>query len=267
MFNLLRKIFNRRNRLASQKNYYRRFLTFNLPKEKVPGMRSLWLFRGVILVGLCMGLLATGWGSVGVAVGDERKDGGEIPLARSRTVPASIRQDMPKGVQTRFYGTCKVDGARYSLHLYGKKVKKEDYEEWESGLDVYVFTTKGGKRVCRIPLELTLDRYGPTFDKTDDGQEVELLWLEPERKKGPILAFTQMSRYVGVVVFPTGFPGKVYQGEWESPESGSYSYDYALGGPDKRGFITLEVDYLEEGMEKSKRISRHWNGKTFEDEN
>lgn len=170
--------------------------------------------------------------------------GRSIPFKRLETVPAAARAQIPRGARSFLALTTTLGGQRCLLVGYRK----------ESDDDATLLVFSGGRLTQKVGL--------PQFYFNAD-QKVAMLWFDPGRHEIPMLVIDRYDTQLLMVMFFGGPSGKAHAEYWQSPEAGSYSYNYSLGSVDAAGYRTLSVRYLEEGMEKEKTELRHWTGKEF----
>ncbi|HEX8832743.1 MAG TPA: hypothetical protein VF719_01020 [Abditibacteriaceae bacterium] len=200
-------------------------------------------------------------------------------IAYQRSLPESAKVLIPRGAKNYFWGTFQLrpQGDIYGINLIDPNWEK-NYDNWLNGKHIVLFANlflfSDGKwkhlRRCRIAYR--------GYDTSRMQVSLELLWLKPRQRHGPIFkirafGYEVKSSYVlgagdeTLIVFPRGLEGEYavqsfYIGYWRASDTlGSHvSYD----NTDKRGLLKLiRHESLNDDIYRARLTIYEWKWRRF----
>jgi hypothetical protein len=184
--------------------------------------------------------------------------------------PADVLARTPKGARSLGFATAPLGpgGAPVLLHFHGVPPHDPQESSYDRvDLDVYTRAHNGGlKRLKSFS--------GLTQNLESDGkvnfEMVEVLWLQPRSKRGPILLVDRMD----CRVLPQGWSGPARELILHKYSSDAGTVNFFLNSTDSRGYARLRVDGSSRsgldlitgpdgGTAESVSSYLYWNGRDF----
>jgi hypothetical protein len=188
---------------------------------------------------------------------------GGTPIPYLEIQPKLVRQAMPRGATSRFYGEARPDKkTKLLVHLYTRPKVPDDRENYLVSLDIF---SQRGRQIQRLShlnwvQEVDLRRFG-----------MSLLWIDPKTRKIPALLIrnSEPEGFNGpfgldfLMVFAPGWRSVLFKtdSEWGGNNSAS---DYCrYDERDERGYMILTYDHNEGATGEHTYMRLYWDGKSF----
>lgn len=184
--------------------------------------------------------------------------------------PADVLARTPKGARSLGFATAPLGpgGAPILLHFHGVPPRDTDVTYYERvDVDAYARARNGGLKRLKSFSDLTTNLES---DGKVDFEMVEVLWLQPRLKRGPILLVDHMD----CRVMPQGWNGPERKLQLSKYSNEAGTVNYSLNSTDSRGYARLRVDGSSRsgldvptgpdgGTAESVSSYLYWNGRDF----
>lgn len=205
-----------------------------------------------------------------------------------RVVPTVVRNQMPAGAKSCFFGAFKLTatGPVLSVHLYNKNAKEELVPSYRRGkyhftVDIFQIGQASNIREkhYRFPKRY---RFLNSFDLSYQGTNwaptrfsAQLLWLDPKQRKQPIIKFDCFSKGIYgplgdnvLAIFPHGLTQEptvqsFIFGLWRASDTSGAKNSFE--GVDEKGLLQISQQFYLPTSEvpTPPPIVWKWNGKMF----
>ena len=191
-------------------------------------------------------------------------------VSRTLTVPAAVLKQVPRGGDSRFYGTLplRFHNRPVTLHVYGTSPP-----HGQPRMDLYTRVGTGHHSTLHRFSRVVLDVRGAVFDPYGGGGYstvwVRALWLDPKTRRIPVvdvaLSIDPRVEPIGadaLVVFPAGLSSKAVVQGFAFGRSNVYEGSgWSFGDVDKQGLLTIRTsDWVKS---ETTTTVYGWDGERF----
>jgi hypothetical protein len=193
------------------------------------------------------------------------------PISYSRRIPNTVRKMMPKRMESKFFGSCRLENPKRVLFLCLYNAPRVDSKNYI--LDIFIQPAES-KKIQRVNSLRQISKAGE-FNTVD----ADILWIDPKTKKIPAIKLILSMRSKDKVLMFHGPEGSATlfsfgKGLQHKPTmqtfgwggNNSESYSVSFGGVDERGYTAIVYSYRDSHAIGDKDTYWLWDGEKFSPE-